>query len=80
MQLLTRHGLQCHGEVEGRDGDLRDLLERQKEVLLCDLDIVDSYTGDGEVRVGFGDVIPHVDVAVSCCRDGFEMSSSVKEC
>ncbi len=28
LQLLASHGLQRHAEVERRDGDLRDLLER----------------------------------------------------
>ena len=60
MQLLARHGLQCHGEVEGRDGDLSDLLEGHDEAFLRDSHIVDPYTSDGEVRVGLGDVIPHV--------------------
>ena len=59
MQLLACHGLQRHGEVEGCDGNLRHLLERHDEAFLRDSDIVDSYTGNGEVRVWFGDVIPH---------------------
>lgn len=59
MQLLACHGLECHREVEGRYGDLRHLLERHDEAFLRDSDIVDPYTREGEVRVGFGHVIPH---------------------
>ena len=61
LQLLTCHGLECHGEVERCDGDLRHLLERHDEAFLRDSDIVDPYTSNGEVRVGLGDVIPHVE-------------------
>ena len=70
MQLLACHGLQRHGEVEGCDGNLGDLLEGQDEAFFGDTDIVDAYTGNGEVRVGFGDVIPHVevDLIVMGCR------------
>ena len=59
MQLLASHGLEGHREVKRRDGDLRHLLERHDEAFLRDSDIVDPYTGDGEVRIGFGNVIPH---------------------
>jgi hypothetical protein len=49
LQLLASHGLQSHGEVEWRDGNLRHLLERHDEAFLRDSDIVDSYTSNGEV-------------------------------
>jgi hypothetical protein len=49
LQLLAGHGLQGHGEVERRDGNLRHLLERHDEAFLRNPNIVDSYTGNGEV-------------------------------
>lgn len=62
MKLLAGHGLEGHGEVERRDRDLRHLLERHDEAFLRDLDILDTHASDGEVRVWFGDVIPHRDL------------------
>ena len=59
LKLLAGHSLKCHREVEGCDRDLRHLLERHDEAFLRDSDIVDAHTSNGEVRVGFGDVIPH---------------------
>lgn len=59
LKLLAGHSLKCHREVEGCDRYLRHLLERHDEAFLRDSDIVDTHTSNGEIRVGFGDVIPH---------------------
>jgi len=71
LQLLACHGLECHREVERRDGDLRHLLERHNEAFLRNSHIVDPYTSYGEVRVGFGNVIPH---CVQCVSELVSMS------
>jgi hypothetical protein len=49
LQLLAGHGLESHGEVEWRDGDLRHLLERHDKAFLRDSDIIDPCTSNGEV-------------------------------
>lgn len=40
LQLLTCHGLQGHGEVEGRNGDLCEFLKRQEEAFFDDANFV----------------------------------------
>lgn len=67
LQLLACHGLQRHGEVKGRDAQLRHLLERIDKGFFGDADFIDPYASDGEVRVRLGDVIPHVGDS-QCCR------------
>ena len=56
-QLLRSHRLQRHAEVEGRDRDLRDLLEWIDEAFLADPDLVHTHAGDGEVGVGLRDMV-----------------------
>lgn len=59
LQLLACHGLKRHGKIEGCNAELRDLLKRIDEGLLADANFLDTSAGNGEVRVRFGDVIPH---------------------
>merc|ERR1711939_255647 len=46
LQLLASHGLETHGEIEGRDRDFPNLLARDAEELLGDFDILDVGTCD----------------------------------
>lgn len=65
LQFLARHGLKAHTEVERRDGQLRDLLKRLDQCLLRDANAIDTCAGDGEVGVGFGDMVPQHDGGIA---------------